>query len=193
MKPFVSFILLTIFLLTSCSPAQLAPTQTPSPTSTFTPRPTATITPTATVTPTATPIPMRLVFEEDFVSDVLGWKSIHWGETFLSYGEDGLELRTPRSWPWYWIRPINIIEINGDFDFEVVFDRRVKLSGVWFASETLDWSDWFVVAINQGAFSEQNWEHEKASLGVLTLSQPRTFGDWRQLGNRDIEELINRV
>lgn len=50
-KKSFSFIVLVIFLLTSCAPAQPAPTQTPLPISTFTPQPTATLTPTPTPNP----------------------------------------------------------------------------------------------------------------------------------------------
>jgi len=171
-------IFMMLMLLASCTPfsqpVTLTPTFTDAPTQTASLTQTITLTATKTLTPT--PVPPILVFEEDFVSDPLGWKSRFnnpYADLQFSYGSDGLDFWNKGDYPYPASKvPANLIAVDGDFDLEVVFDRRVRLSGLWFSngSISLQSSDnWFFILIEQG-HALDNWQHEKAHLGTYQPS-----------------------
>ena len=207
MKPKISlFFFITIsFFLSSCGAGQLlGPTITPTPTSTNTPTATSTQTPTITPsptntftpTPTATLTPIPAAFKEDFTSDILNWGSSPFlqnsNDFEYTYSEKGLEfsyeLQPQSIYRGIWASPEKIIEIDGDFEIEVFFDRRMRFSGIWFSQGDLSRENQFAVLTDQGIHAE-DWTKEHVCLGMLIPSE----GDWTWLAERCIEDYVEKA
>jgi len=174
----------SVLRATDTSIPELTDTPIAIPTSTFTPLPTN--------TPNPTPIPA--IFDEDFTSDILNWSNSPYSRYDIegfeyTYSEKGLEfsyvLLPEHIYRCIWASPEKMISIDGDFEIEVKFDRRMRFSGVWFSHENPSYDNQFAVMTDQGVHSD-DWTKEDAALGMLIPSE----GDWTWLGERLIEPYI---
>lgn len=192
-------ILLTMLMLSACAPLATpaptatstplpteAPTATIEPTSTDTPEPTATFT--ASPVPTSTPGFPKLLFEEDFATDKLGWNS---QKMVVGYGDGKLSFDYPKSTDekqkYYgsWTIPKKPLSIKGDAMVQVTFDRPVWFSGVFFQKAG---SSRFALIAGCGENLE-NWKSNTCTLGLL---QPAEKEPWETV-NDNITASIRRT
>jgi hypothetical protein len=200
--------LLCLLLLTACSPVitpvptatfTVEPTATPTmpPTATITPTATATATATATTVPSATftasPVPTstpafeKLLFEEDFKSDKLGWKN----QKFVKYADGKLSFSYPKytdeehKYWGSWTVPSKPLTINGDAMVQVTFDRPVWFSGVFFSKpKEMD----YALMVGCGEDLE-NWKTNNCTLGLLV---PSKVEQWKTI-NDNISSSIRKT
>lgn len=194
--------LICVLLLTACSPViTTAPTATftVEPTATPTTLPTVTITPTATATPvpsatfTASPVPTstpafeKLLFEEDFKSDKLGWKN----QKYVKYANGKLSFSYPKysdeehKYWGSWTLPLKPVTLNGDGMVQVTFDRPVWFSGVFFSKpKEMDYA--LIVGCGENL---ESWKTNNCTLGLLVPSKAE---QWKTI-NDNISSSIRKT
>lgn len=195
MKRIMPLLSSLVFVLSACTPggplapATATPTLTstaiPSPTSTATKTPEPTLTntpvPTETNTPTLTPTSIynKVVFEDDFVKDKMGWE----GRKFVTgYGNGQISFDFPadkdpkKIYYGSWTTPKHGRSLNGDGIVEVTIDQPVRFSGIFFINSKSKINYAFIIGAGDNL---DTWKSNRPSLGLLIPSNKEN--PWEEL------------